>query len=216
MKEEEEKKGGRGERGTEEERRRRRRRGREREREREREEARVSWSSHPRRLSIANIWVKPPGFGGKSSSERAVIRPHCNWRWGFNTPRAHTHTRRERERERERERDRGETHFFPDVRSPSPSLEYLGRRGSVVTLWDSSCRPCQTRIIWRCWDEHKSRYFPIILAKKRCARAARLPAVVETPLGKWSRDSARPIRGRVTSRGWHSSWWIYAAFAYLL
>lgn len=32
--------------------------------------------------------------------------------------------------------------------------------------------------------------------KKRCARAARLPAVVETPLGRRSRDAARPISGR--------------------
>lgn len=32
--------------------------------------------------------------------------------------------------------------------------------------------------------------------KKRCARAARLPAVVETPLGRRSRDAAGPISGR--------------------
>lgn len=32
--------------------------------------------------------------------------------------------------------------------------------------------------------------------KKRCARAARLPAVVETPLGRRSRDAARPISER--------------------
>ena len=134
--EEEEKKGGRGERGTEEERRRRRRRGRER--EREREEARVSWSSHPRRLSIANIWVKPPGFGGKSSSERAVIRPHCNWRWGFNTPRAHTHTRRERERERERETVEKPI-FFP--MSAPPLL--------ALNISDAAARwlPCGTPLV---------------------------------------------------------------------
>lgn len=41
--------------------------------------------------------------------------------------------------------------------------------------------------------------FPIILAEKRCARAARLPAVVETPLGKGSRGLPRPISCRVTS-----------------
>lgn len=123
----------------------------------------------------------------------------------------HTHTRTQRarderggEREREGGRPRRKPFFsYPlvrlfDVRSPPLARQYLGRRDSLVTLWDSSCRPCQTRVyvgVPRRAQALLSVDYLFFKPKERCARAARLPAVVETPLGRRSRDTPRPITG---------------------
>lgn len=152
---------------------------------------------------------KPTGFGKSSASALwsdtvigdEVLTPCAR------PSHAHTHM----QSERAREGDRGENPFFP-TSAPLSYTEYRGRTASVVTLWDSSCRPCQSRVHVEARGWAEVLLFPILLAKKRCAYAARLPAVVETPLGKWSRGSPWPIRRRVTFWDWHSSWWTCVAF----
>lgn len=81
---------------------------------------------------------------------------------------------------RERERDLNEkrkTLFFPSpplpeqppMSAPLPKHEYFGRKKAVVTLWGSSCRPCQSRVYREKLRQAGVRFLSIISGKKRCA-----------------------------------------------
>lgn len=147
---------------------------------------------------------KPIGFRKSSASalwSDTVIGDEVLTPARAQLARAHTHTcsaregESERERVRERERDRGENPFF-SVRSlmsaPPFSLLAWIRDAPTrsFTLWDSSCRPCQTRVYLEVLRRAQVLLFPTILAK----------------------EAMRPCRSASSCRG-NSAWEMVTWFA---
>lgn len=130
------------------------------------------FASHPRRLSMANIWGQPVGFRKTSASapwsDTAIGDEVLTPARTQATPDANTDTCSERERERmkseggERERDRGENPFFSYACRcplPSPSLNISAPMTRSLPCGTPLVAHARPGFIWRWWDEQQPCYF---------------------------------------------------------